>query len=88
MQKLVDAMGSGPFHTLQDSHQGKGPAIRAAQRQEQQMNMVRHYHGRMEVDPVPVLTHGMPKDQVAGGIRKGRPPQRAESHEQIAIRLL
>jgi len=52
------------------------------------MNMIRHDHHSMEANSVAVLAQAMSKDQIASGIWKACPPQRAEGNEQIAIGFL
>lgn len=63
-------MGSSALEALQNGYQWNGPAILVRKRQEQQVNVIRHNHNCMKMDPLAVLTQAVRDDNFAGGFRQ------------------
>jgi hypothetical protein len=88
MQHLVDAMGGGAFHALQDIDERVRPTVGIASRGEQQVNVIWHHDDSVEVNSFSVLAQAVSQNQIASHTRQGRQRPRAECDEQITVSFL
>src|SRR6185437_397769 len=63
--QFVDLMSGSSLHALHNFYQRICPTIVVPENPEQQMDMIRHNHGRMDLDPLIVLAKAMLKNKVA-----------------------
>jgi hypothetical protein len=103
LQEFVDAMRRGALHALQNVDEGERPPISITQRREQQVNVIRHHDGSVQINPLrcgagaharecrrlrhATFAQAMRHDQIAS-LRRQDSPSGAERDKQIAIHLL
>jgi hypothetical protein len=81
VQELIDASGGRAFQLLQDCWKRVRPAFFVSQRQKQEVYVIWHYYGCVEVVTFAVVMQAVGEDGVAGFRREGNSIGFAEGKE-------